>query len=110
MIHFIHISLGSKWIRLDILVKKYIFSGENRLQRFIYGNPNNNGLVVISHGLGTTADSYFPMIMFFVDNGWRVFIYNNTGTAGSEGENVHGLIQSIIDLDATLNYVKNSKN
>jgi dienelactone hydrolase len=49
------------------------------------------------------------MIMFFVDNGWRVFIYNNTGTAGSEGESIRGLIQSVIDLDAALNYVKNSK-
>jgi len=79
-----------------------------RLQGFIYGAENNNGLVFISQGLGGTADSYFTMIMFFVDKGWRVFAYNNTGVAGSEGEGVRGLTQSVIDLDAALIYAKSS--
>jgi alpha-beta hydrolase superfamily lysophospholipase len=83
-------------------------SGRNKLQGFIYGGANNNGLVIISHGLGGTADAYFPMIMYFVDNGWRVFAYNNTGVSGSEGESTRGLIQSVIDLEAALTYVKNS--
>jgi alpha-beta hydrolase superfamily lysophospholipase len=83
-------------------------SGENKLQGFIYGGSNNNGLVVISEGLGGTADDYFPMIMFFVDSGWRVFAFNNTGVSGSEGESVRGMTQSVIDLDAALTYVKNS--
>jgi pimeloyl-ACP methyl ester carboxylesterase len=83
-------------------------SGGNRLQGFIYGNSNNNGLVIISHGMGGTADHYFPMIMYFVDNGWRVFAYNNTGVAGSEGDSIRGLTQSVIDLDAALTYIKNS--
>ncbi|MCL2007467.1 MAG: alpha/beta fold hydrolase [Treponema sp.] len=80
-------------------------SGGNRLQGFIYGSANNKGLVVISHGLGGTADAYFPLIMNFVDNGWRVFAYNNTGVAGSEGSSIRGLSQSMIDLDAALKYV-----
>ena len=83
-------------------------SGENKLQGFIYGEANSNGLVLISHGLGGTADAYFPMIMYFVDKGWRVFAYNNTGVSGSEGENIRGLSQSVIDLDAALTYVKGS--
>ena len=83
------------------------YSGTNRLQGFIYGSSNNNGLVVISHGLGGTADHYFPMIMYFVDQGWRVFAYNNTGVGGSEGDSVRGLTQSVIDLDAALTYIKN---
>jgi len=83
-------------------------SGENKLQGFIYGGTNNNGLVIISHGLGGTADAYFPMIMYFVDKGWRVFAYNNTGVSGSEGESVRGLTQSVIDLDAALVYVRSS--
>jgi pimeloyl-ACP methyl ester carboxylesterase len=85
-------------------------SGANKLQGFIYGSSNDKGLVVISHGLGANADSYFPMIMFFVDNGWRVFAYNNTGTAGSEGESTRGLTQSVVDLDAALNYIKTTNN
>jgi predicted alpha/beta hydrolase len=85
-------------------------SGENKLQGFIYGETSDNGLIIISHGLGGTADAYFPMIMYFVDNGWRVFAYNNTGVSGSEGENMRGLVQSVIDLDAALTYVESSQD
>jgi alpha-beta hydrolase superfamily lysophospholipase len=83
-------------------------SGENKLQGFIYGGSNNNGLVVISHGFGGTADHYFPMIMYFVDRGWRVFVYNNTGVGGSEGDSIRGLTQSAVDLDAALKYIENT--
>jgi pimeloyl-ACP methyl ester carboxylesterase len=83
-------------------------SGENKLQGFIYGSSNNNGLVIISHGFGGTADHYFPMIMYFVDQGWRVFAYNNTGVGGSEGDSVRGLTQSAVDLDAALTYIENT--
>jgi len=83
----------------------HFYSGRNRLQGFVYGAENEKGLVVISHGLGGTADAYFPLIMFFVDNGWRVFAFNNTGVAGSEGRSMRGLSQSVIDLDAALAFV-----
>jgi pimeloyl-ACP methyl ester carboxylesterase len=83
-------------------------SNGNKLQGFIYGMGNDNGLVVISEGLGGTADDYLPMIMYFVDKSWRVFAFNNTGVGGSEGESVRGLTQSVVDLDAALAYIKNS--
>ncbi|MDR1248942.1 MAG: lysophospholipase [Treponema sp.] len=83
-------------------------SGGKKLQGFIYGGSNGNGLIVLSEGLGCTADYYFPMIRFFVDKGWRVFAFNNTGVSGSEGESIRGLTQSVVDLDAALAYVKNS--
>jgi pimeloyl-ACP methyl ester carboxylesterase len=91
-----------KYPRTEVRFK----SGENKLQGFLYGGANSNGLVIISHGLGGTADAYFPMIMYFVDKGWRIFAYNNTGVSGSEGESMRGLTQSVIDLDAALTYVK----
>jgi pimeloyl-ACP methyl ester carboxylesterase len=84
----------------------FFYSGANKLQGFIYGNINNKGLVVISEGLGATADSYFPLIMNFVDQGWRVFAFNNTGVSGSEGDGTQGLCQSVIDLDAALTFVE----
>jgi pimeloyl-ACP methyl ester carboxylesterase len=84
----------------------YFTSGENRLQGFIYGSSNTNGLVVISEGLGGTADDYFPMIMYFVDKGWRVFAFNNTGVSGSGGVGTRGMAQSLVDLDAALAYVE----
>jgi predicted alpha/beta hydrolase len=86
----------------------YFNSSKNKLQGFVYGRENANGLVVISQGFGATADVYLPMIMYFVDKGWRVFAFNNTGVGGSEGKNTRGLIQSVIDLDAALSYVESS--
>ena len=85
-------------------------SRENNLQGFIYGGANTDGLVVISQGLGGTADSYFPMIMYFVDKGWRVFSFNNTGVGGSEGNDTGGLYQSVIDLDAALVFVEKTSS
>ncbi|MCL2721388.1 MAG: lysophospholipase [Treponema sp.] len=87
----------------------YFNSGGNLLQGFIYGAENNNGLVIISHGMGNTADYYLKMIMYFIDNGWRVFSYNNTGVSGSQGKGVRGLTQSLFDLDAALFYISNSQ-
>jgi pimeloyl-ACP methyl ester carboxylesterase len=84
----------------------YFTSSGNRLQGFIYGASNDNGLIVISEGLGGTADNYLPMIMYFVDKGWRVFAFNNTGVSGSEGEGTQGMTQSVIDLDAALTYIE----
>jgi len=82
----------------------------NTLQGYVYGVANTSGLVVISGGLGATADSYFPMIMYFVDNGWRVFVFNNTGVDGSEGNDTRGLYQSVIDLDSVLSYVSTTNS
>ncbi|MCL2410624.1 MAG: lysophospholipase [Treponema sp.] len=84
-------------------------SGKNKLQGFLYGGSNNNGLIIISQGLGNTADHYLTMIMFFVDRGWSVFAYNNTGVSGSEGSGVIGLTQSLFDLDAALAFVRKSE-
>lgn len=86
----------------------FFTSRKNTLQGFIYGGSNNNGLIVISGGLGAIADDYLPIIMFFVDKGWRVFSFNNTGVGGSSGKSTRGLTQSVIDLNAALAFVKNT--
>jgi dienelactone hydrolase len=86
----------------------YFNSGSNLLQGFIYGASNNNGLIILSQGLGNTADHYLAMVLYFVDRGWRVFAYNNTGVSGSEGDSVRGLTQSLFDIDAALDFVNDS--
>jgi len=86
----------------------HFYSGENRLLGFIYGETNNRGLVVVSQGLGNTTENYLSLIMFFVDKGWRVFAYNNTGVGSSQGESVRGLTQSVFDLDAALKFINQS--
>lgn len=83
----------------------YFMSAENKLSGYIYGEDNFKGLVVISHGRGASAEAYYSEIQYFVDHGWRVFAYNNTGIHPSEGDSAKGLSQSLFDLQAALDYI-----
>ncbi len=83
-------------------------SGGNTLRGCIYGGENDKGLVVLSHGLGGGAEEYISIIKYFVDRGWRVMAYDNTGSCSSDGKGTVGLVQSAIDLDAALTYAENS--
>lgn len=81
-------------------------SGKNTLQGYLYGADNTKGLVVISHGLGGRAESYLAETLYFVNNGYQVFGFDNTGCHKSEGKNSVGLTQSVLDLDAALTYIE----
>jgi len=81
-------------------------SGRNTLTGYIYGAENTKGLVVIAHGLGCSEERYLPETMFFVDNGWRVFTFDCTGSYESEGSGTVGLPQSVLDLDAALTFAE----
>ncbi|HBH94169.1 MAG TPA: alpha/beta hydrolase [Ruminococcaceae bacterium] len=81
-------------------------SGKNKLQGYLYGSANSKGLVVISHGLGGGAEGYLSETLRFVDEGYQVFGFDNTGCNESEGENCIGLSQSVIDLDAALTFIE----
>jgi alpha-beta hydrolase superfamily lysophospholipase len=80
-------------------------SGDNRLQGYVYGQDQEQGLVVVAHGIGGGADSYLSQITYFVDEGWRVFAYDATGSFDSEGKTTKGFPQALIDLDAALTYI-----
>lgn len=80
-------------------------SGNHRLQGYVYGADQKQGLVVVAHGLGGGADSYLPQIKYFVDQGWRVFTYDVTGSYDSEGKTTKGFPQALIVLDAALTYI-----
>lgn len=80
-------------------------SAENKLSGYVYGEDNSKGLIVVSHGRGASAEAYFLEISYFVDHGWQVFAYNNTGTHLSEGDSTKGLSQSLFDLQAALDYI-----
>jgi len=86
----------------------WFYSGKNRLQGFIYDSENDKGLVVIQPGIYSYADEYDKIIRHLVDNEWRVFSYNITGVDKSGGESMRGLSQSVLDLDAALNYIENT--
>lgn len=82
-------------------------SGDETLTGYIYGMDNlSKGLVVISHGLGGDSEGYISETKYFVDNGFMVFAYDNTGSGASTGDSCIGLVQSVIDLDNALTYVE----
>jgi alpha-beta hydrolase superfamily lysophospholipase len=84
-------------------------SGSNTLQGYVYGTNLDQGLVVVAHGLGGGADSYLSQITYFVDQGWRVFAYDATGSFDSEGKTTKGFPQALIDLDASLSYINSQR-
>lgn len=81
-------------------------SGENQLQGYLYGAGNSAGLIVQAHGFGSCANGYTAETKYFVDHGYQVFSYDNTGCDKSEGENMVGLCQGVLDLDAALTYIE----
>ena len=82
------------------------YSGNNRLQGYVYGENNTKGLLVFAHGINSGHESYMKEIVWMVDHGWRVFAYDATGSCTSEGNGTTGLIQSALDLHAALTYVE----
>ena len=60
-------------------------SGNNTLKGYVYGEGNDKGLVVIAPGRATSAEEYLPEALFFVDNGWRVFSFDYTGSFEARG-------------------------
>lgn len=81
-------------------------SGDNTLQGYLYGEDNDQGLVVVAHGIGGGADSYLPQILSFVRQGWQVLAYDATGSFDSEGKSTRGFPQSLLDLDAAMQYIE----
>lgn len=102
----------SSYLRYEDVKERYdrellsFQSGKNQLQGYLYGAENKKGLIVISHGIGGGAENYLAETLYFVDHGYQVFSYDNTGCYESEGKNSVGLSQSVIDLDAALSYIE----
>ena len=85
-------------------------SEQDELTGYLYGPTKNpKGLVVISHGIGGGADSYIQEATYFAKRGFRVLSFSNTGSHESEGKGTMGLSQSVIDLDAALDYVESQE-
>lgn len=82
------------------------FSGKNMLRGFIYGEDNDKGLIVVSHGILSCHEDYLSGIIELVNRGWTVFGFNNTGSFTSEGKDMRGLVQGPLDLHAALCYIE----
>ena len=83
-------------------------SGQNTLTGYLYGAGNRKGLVVIAPGRREGTETFLPETVYFVDQGWRVFSFDYTGSFESEGANMVGLPQPLTDLRAALAYIASS--
>lgn len=78
----------------------------------VYINKNikeYKGLIVFVHGMGGGHLSYTTEINTLAKSGFMVVEYDNTGTCSSEGKNLKGFFQSVIDLDHVLNFIEKDK-
>ena len=90
---------------------KYTFASNNEQQLVGYSyyreTENMKGVIVIAHGLGGGGhNTYMDVANHFAANGYIVFAYDATGNDESEGDNVRGLPQGLIDLDYAIRFVK----
>ena len=97
----------------DMLKEEVSFASNNgqTLRGYIYKKDNTytpKALIVFSHGYLNTHNDYLNQINYFVQNNYMVLAYDNTGSGMSDGNNLIGLAQSPLDLDAALSFVESS--
>lgn len=95
----------------DRLERERLFynSGDTRLAGYFYPAENAKGLVVFAHGFHAGADDYLPVFEFLVRYGYHVFAFDTKGTYDSQGDSTVGLPEALVDLDATLMYLKSQE-
>ena len=85
-------------------------SGENSLFGCVYRPKGESaGLVMVLNGMNSCIDRHLPEILYFVDSGFSVMTFENTGVDRSEGENTVGLAQARLDTAAAIAYVSADK-
>ncbi len=80
----------------------------NTLRGNVWKDGNGDKLLVIAHGIGSHANSYYNEMMYFVNEGYIVLTYDCTGTDRSEGKGTTGLSQSPLDLHNALLFVESN--
>ncbi len=88
-------------------------SGDNTLSGYLYASNADNGkntLIVLAAGHRACADSYQHQIDELLAYGWSVFAFDSTGCCTSEGDSSVGFPQTVLDLNATLDYLAAQDN
>ena len=83
----------------------YFTSGDVELCGYYYPCDNPLGLVVFAHGYRAGADDYLALISEIVHSGYALFTYDVRGTYSSGGDSVVGMCQSLLDIDAALDFI-----
>lgn len=82
-------------------------SGKNRLNGCVYKpEGNSRALVIVSNGMNSCLDRHLPEILRFVDSGFAVMTFENTGVGKSEGDGTVGIAQARLDLNAAVDYAQ----
>ena len=87
-------------------------SGDNLLAGYYYRSSVSNGtnaLVVLVPGFHAGGDDYLWQIQELLAYGWSIFTFDTTGTLRSEGDDQVGFPQSLLDLEAALDYLKENQ-
>ena len=84
-------------------------SGGNTLCGYIFGEDAKKGLIIFCHGLFGGAAEYFAFARHFVDEGYAVFMFDNTGCNESGGRSIIGSLQGLRDLRRAMRYLKENE-
>lgn len=81
----------------------------NKLSGWFYGENNScpKGLIIFSHGMGVTSEYYLPEILYYVEEGYKVFAFDNTGYGVNKGQFL-GFSQAVFDLKCAIDYADDS--
>lgn len=88
-------------------------SGKHTLSGYLYTCDTDNKkdtLVVLTPGHRACVNTYQTQIRELVDYGWSVFAFDGTGCCSSEGRSSVGFPQTVLDLNATLDYLATQNN
>ena len=79
---------------------------------YIYSQKGlqNKGIFVFSHGYGGGGHhTYLDLINVITKQGYFVFAYDATANDESEGEDIRGFTQGMLDADSAISYVESLK-
>ena len=88
--------------------EKEFLSGENTLRGYIVRPESPKALIVFAHGMNASSNGYEPLVKFFAEKGYAVFIFDGTASGRSGGDRVIGLQQPRLDLRAAVRCVAES--
>lgn len=96
----------------NLVSHRHEFRSENKnlLVGYIYKSINNKdikGLFIFSHGYGGGGHHcYLDLINAICELGYLVFAYDMTATDESEGHNMKGFTQGMLDLNSAIKYIE----
>ena len=105
---YLHFFTNEDFEGLEVEPIEFKTNYNNTLRGYIYSYKNDEykGLAVVSHGLGVGHLQYTCEIEHFAKLGFKVIAFDNTGCARSDGKQINGLPQGIVDLKSCLEFIK----